>query len=666
MSLIELYPTKWAVNETWNKVKIYGIMQNNKSVYAEIPFLPYLIVDYENMDTTNIDNLHNILLTDSRAFEINGTVVKNVFQINCLNKEDYEITRSDFIRLCTKNAIVGDKTSMLTKYFIYSNINPGAWKILNRIQNNFDKINTNTNFSNCDYEFHAHEITDSNNIGRPNPKYVFFDIATVSCNKFTSETDEIVAISLLIDKTTHILKIGSPVAQLFPNTVIHNLSSEKEICETFFTLFMFPLSIDYLITYGNCLTNLIKKCQIHRIKIPNFSKEKGRSFVLGESKSFVSIPGVTFVDLKLYITKMFPHCSDLTLNDATLRFLDQNSGENTLQGLLLNTINMQKLWEKLDILQNISRFINFWKIDVETILSKTNKKLFKNLSLYFGFKRKQKFDIGELSAPKIKSGIYHNVYIYSLSKIYVKLLDSVIPSTSTFGQNTYKYFKDTNMIDGPFKSKLFPVNFSSIQDNLFIKQDCQILWMDENIIAIATSSPRTNDGPLKLTLFDFYKTIVIVNTGQIRVDAVGHRTKVGMSMITNPPFLLLQKFIDLLIAKASPIVGSIKTSITSISLPEITPTLEDLELIMKFTSYDYESERINMLADVNKKMIITQMLESGIETNCRWHQVKYIMTINGPVIDYFVLKSGNPTFYLNKINIEYYKQQLLAFKQKLL
>lgn len=666
MSLIELYPTKWAVNETWNKIKIYGIMQNNKSIFAEIPFLPYLIVDYESLITPSISEIHNILINDSRAFEIKN-IHKQVFQINCLNKEDYEHTRSDFIRIVGKDPIVGDNTSMLTKYFIFSNINPGSWKTLNRIQNNYDKINTNTSFTNCDHEFHAHELTDSNNTSRPIPKYAFFNIATVSCNKFTSETDEIVAISLNIGVNSYLIKIG-PLLSSLPGIIIYNLTTEKELCETFFKLLLEHGPVDYLITYGkSVVATLGTKCQIHRVKMANFSKEKGKSCVF--KNNMMIIPGITFIDLQLYIAKILPHCSDINLKDATLRFLDLESGDYTLQGLIKNSMFIQQLWEKLDVLQNISRFVNFWKNDAETILAESNKKLFKNLSLYFGFNRKQKYNIGNFTPIKVKNGIYHNVYVYSLSKIYTKLLETVNvpPELSTFAINTFKYFKDTNMSEGAFKSKLLPVNFSFVEDNinrLIQKLDsATLLWMDKDTVAIATSGARTAEGPLKLSLLDFYKSIILLNTGQIRIDAVGHKTQVGISILTNPPFPLMQKFIDLLIANIITLTGSTRTSITNISLPEITPTLEDLVLTMKLTFYDYESDRINSMDSV-KKMIIAQMLEAGIETNCRWQPIKFIMTMNGPVIEKFYI--SNPVFYLNKINIQYYKQQLLLFKQNLI
>lgn len=115
-----------------------------------------------------------------------------------------------------------------------------------------------------------------------------------------------------------------------------------------------------------------------------------------------------------------------------------------------------------------------------------------------------------------------------------------------------------------------------------------------------------------------------------------------MSHLVRPPFPLLARYIDYLIARVKD--GPQK----SIKLPALVTTLQDLEREVKVAGKDFSAPSSRLAP------LITQLKEEGIKAPSTWLKVKYISTKEGPIIKQ--VYNQDPQKYEKLLDKKYYRQ----------
>lgn len=246
-----------------------------------------------------------------------------------------------------------------------------------------------------------------------------------------------------------------------------------------------------------------------------------------------------------------------------------------------------------------------------------------------------------------KSGIYHNVYIYSLSPIYIAILQQHKES-----QLIANYFQNTNDGIVPFISGYYPVTFAQVQEFILSKIPVDdIIWIEKNSIAVVSpipsisGAPEMEQGPINfLPVINYAKLLIISQKSWILVDRAGLVFKKGLGSFVRPLFKLIEKYIDYLIK------FSIENPNRPVDFPLLETDLNDFVLENKVTATDFAK------TPKRKEVIIQQLREMNVSVPTTWRKVRYLKTTQGDIIEE-VFKI-NPDAYIALLDQNYYNKTL--------
>jgi hypothetical protein len=289
---------------------------------------------------------------------------------------------------------------------------------------------------------------------------------------------------------------------------------------------------------------------------------------------------------------------------------------------------------------------NEWKNDSEYVITHELENLFADLIHYIDpTVSNPRHNPGLPINTERKSGIHHNVYLYSLSGIYLTFIEQL---NTPLANTVADYFRPTN--DGiiPFKSGYFPVTFNQVLAFITAQVPAdKIIWIEKNSLAVQGDPPKSKDdrGPLPIfPLMDYIPLIIVSQKSWILVNNAGIIFKKGLSAFVRPPFPLIGRYVDYLVRFV------IENPNQPIIFPNLEETLSDFVMETKISAEDFTNP------PARKAEIIQQIRELGLPIPTSWRKIRYIKTVDGNVIEQ--IYNQDPNRYIKRLDLKYYNSTL--------
>jgi len=698
MSSVTFFPITWFTDFNWRSVQVFGRLENSTSIYLRIKFRPYFTVYYpRNMQQDIIDDSHQFLTSETPVDKIKQ-LRDNIYRIYMMTRDDYQ----NGIRFYKKNGlgeILDADQDIKSKFFTERQISPGSWQRATDLKTLQHNVKTGKHYSSADLEYYTTKIS-SIDYEVPIPAGIigFFDIEAIPSDDVSfpeasgeEPPDIIFAISLIVSNGSQSHNLIYVVSDTeLPNTyltdpkrtgvpyevTIIKSRTEEEMLKNFYQGLL-QYRVDQLVSFNGRrfdINYLGERTKRYNLELPHFTKILNYKpyyypKTLVQKKPFPSVdqvmelktPSISQIDLLDFYRRLYPQLGNhkletigqLVLNRGktglTIPELFSKYRSQTAPNLLeivdysiLDSILLRELWETSDIQRQLALFANFWKNDSEHVLTHEMESLFDDLLHYLTPNvPRQKYRLGKPIQTERRSGIHRDVYLYSLSNVYLTFLEQLDDPLANVVSEIFRQ-TDYGMI--PFKSGYFPVTFKEVEGFLQQQFGKRTIWIEENQLAIQQDLGNQAD---LFKLLDFLPLVIIANKSWVIVDSIGLIFKKGMSSFVRPRFQLIQRYSDYLVEflLQNPTVRA-----SDIRFPTFETTLEDYVLGSKVTAENY--------ADIpsQKEEIIRQMIELDLPVTRSWRRVRYIQTVNGPVIEEIYAK--DPNAYYQQIDTSYYNQQL--------
>jgi DNA polymerase elongation subunit (family B) len=694
MSTINFFPIRWFESDDWKSIQVIGQLENQHPVYIRIGFKPYFTIRYDvNTSIESINDNHEYLRTETPIAEVSiMNEEERLYRVYVINKEDY-YSSINFYNINGLGTILDEIQDIKSKFFAERKINPGSWQQASDLRTLIHNVTMNSNYTSYDLEFYTKNII-SINLTAPIPqgRIAFFDIEVISSDNVSfpdaeseHSVDNIFAISLVdfnlnnLQCTVYVLT-EQDLPQKYTTSQSYNIDiikthTEKELIQKFFDGLV-KIRPNRLVSMNGRhfdLNYIGTRAKNLGIEIPSFTPilsykpyfypetiVKTEPFSSIDKVLTLSAPSISQIDLLDFYRRLLPQLGNHKLETLSQIILKRGKTGLTVQDMfnkyrsgtpkelleiieysIIDSILLYDLWTVNQIDQKLAIMANEWKNDSEYVLTHDMDMLFDDLIHYIqpNIPDKQ-YKLGKPISIERKSGIHRNVYIYSLSSVYLMFLQQL---QDPLAVTIATYFSGTN--DGiiPFSSGYFSVKFSQVQ-NFIMGQVSEenIVWIEKNSFAVTGKSDMQGPVPL-LTVIDYAPLIVISHKSWILVNQSGMIFKKGLSYFVRPPFLLLQKYIDYLLDFL------IKYPDQPIVFPNIESTLEDFVLENKVTAEDFVNPK-------QKLDIIQQLRELNTPIPTTWRKVYYIKTTEGNIIE--EIYSKNPDRYIPLLDKNYYNKTL--------
>lgn len=704
MSAVRFFPIRWFEDNNWKSIQVIGQLENQQPVFIRIAFRPYFTVRYPSSVALEfIDETHAYLMSETPVAEVSVMdEAARLYRIYVANKEDY-YDSVNFYKRNELGTILDETQDVKSKFFAEKRINPGSWQQATDLRTLLHNVTMNANYTTYDLEFYTRNIANSDYTGPiPQGRIAFIDIEAIPSDDVSfpdaeadRPVDNIFAFSLvdvgpagvrnivyiLTDKplpekyTTNISRTGQPY-----QVEIIRAFNEKELIQRFFEG-LAHIRPNRIVTMNGRhfdINYIGARARALGIKLPPFTPIltfepyfypttiiQTKPFPLVDQVWALSSPGISQIDILDFYRRFLPQLGNHKLETLARLILGRGktglgvqemfakyrrgTAEDLLEIIdysITDSILLYELWNTTGIDQRLATMANEWKNDAEYVLTHDMDNLFEDLVRYIQPNvPDRKYNPGKSIATERKQGIHRNVYLYSLSPIYLMFLEQLQDSLAVTIAN---YFHNTN--DGiiPFKSGYFPVTFSQAQEFILSQVlQSQIVWVEENSIAVLGNPlSQTNDqGPITfLPLINYVPLVIVSGKSWIMVDRNGTIFKKGTTHFVRPPFRLIERYVDYLVNFL------INHPNESVTFPNFETVLDDFILEDKVTADDFA------FPPLRKARIIQQLRELGTPITTTWRKVRYIRTINGPVIE--EIYSSDPDRYIPQIDQEYYNKTL--------
>ena len=703
MSSVKFFPISWFEDAGWKTVQVIGRLENSRSVFIRIGFHPYFTVRYPpDTNEETIDDGHAFLMSETPVAEVKS-LGERIYRVYTLNKEDY-FSSLAFYKRNGIGEVIDENQEIKSKFFSEKRISPGSWQQATDLKTLLFNVTSNNRYTAADLEYFTYNVTSIDHPG-PLPKTVigFFDIEAIPTDDVSfpdAEADEppdnIFAISLIIwDGTTtrstiYILAERTLPARYTTNAArtgrpyevnIVRSGTEKEMLQGFFNGLL-EARPDRIVGFNSRrfdLNYIGEHARRLGVTLPPFTKIlnytpyfaptlliQRKPFPLRDDIMSLRSPSLSQIDLLDFYRRLYPQLGNhrletiarlvvgrgktgLSIRDLFIKYR-RATEEDLLEIIdysIFDSLLLKELWDASQIELRLAQMANFWKNDSEYCLNHELENLFEDLLRYLTPNLPStKYSVGRPPATERQPGIHRDVYLYSLSDVY---LTALTQTRDPLADYIAEYFQASD--DGiiPFKSGYFPVSFEAVM-NFVRGQGASEVWVEENSYAVR-GQPRTgpNDlGPIPyLPLQDYIPLIIVANKSWILVNSNGIVFKKGMSSFVRPPFKLLERYVDYIVQYLLQHPGATARDVV---LPQLEATLEDYVMESKVTAEDFAQPPLQ------KQAIIQQLRELGLPVSTSWRKVRYIRTVDGPVIE--EIYSKNPTRYAPRIDVKFYSQKL--------
>lgn len=708
MSSVNFFPITWFEDHQWKSVQVLGRLENNRSVYIRIGFRPYFTVRYPpDHPLDQIEENHSFMTSQTPVDEIKQLEYQ-VYRIYTRSREDY-FNGLTFYKKNGSGQIVDADQEIKSKFFAERRLSPGSWQQATDLKTLIYNVTSNTHYTSADLEYFTYSITSISPPSTllPSGKIAFFDIEAIPADDVSfpdEEADEppdnIFAISLVLVQgrlppENHIFFLTettlpeyyqtSPIrtTQSY-NVHIHRFPSEKEMLTGFFDA-LAQFRPDRLVGYNsrrfdlNYIGEHVKLFKITLLPftkimnyIPTFYPKhivQKRPFYMEDDILALSTPSINQVDLLDFYRRIYPQLGNHKLETISQLLLGRGktglsikemfakyrraTPEDLLEIIdysVMDSLLLQSLWDQSRVEAHLAKMADFWKNDSEYVLTHEPDDLFDDLLRYITYQIPQKSPMDQPPVTERSSGIHRDVYVYSLSEIYLTFLEQLQnPLTNLI----VEYFRGSDEGVVPFKSGYFPLTFAQVQE--FIRTQLKttpVIWTETSSVAVS-GPPRKTDkdlGPIPyFPLLDYIPLLLVSGKSWIAVSENGLLFKQGMSAFVRPSFKLIDKYVDYIIRY---LLENPKATGKDISLPIIQPQIEDYFLEMKVTADEFTHP------PPKKQAIIQQLRELGTPVSQSWRKVRYLQTTGGPVVEEIFSKA--PSKYLSSLDIKFYNQKLLS------
>lgn len=702
MSAVRFFPISWFEDSNWKSIQVVGRLENSLSVYIRVGFRPYFTVKYpETISIDTIDEGHTFLISETPVAEVRE-ISPRVYRIYVKNKDDY----NDSITYYEQNGLgeILDKDQEIkSKFFAEKGINPGSWQVATALKTLAHNITTGTNYATTDLEYYTTNITNAeDNLPVVNGVLVFFDIEAIPSDDVSfpdaeakRPIDEIFAISLLAVNGNQIRRIvyyrtDQPLpAQYMTNPArtgqayevqLVRSNNEKELLIQFFDG-LAQIKPDRLISMNGRrfdLNYIGAHVKLYGIQLPPFSKIAGfqpyfypttltqvHPFPSRDHVWTLNAPGISQIDILDFYRRLYPLLGNhrletlgqlilgrgktgLSITEMISKFRRNTMSdiEEIIDYSIMDSILLYDLWTVSNIPQHLARMANEWKNDPEYVITHKLENLFDDLIHYIDpTVSYPRYNPGLRIVTERKPGIHRNVYLYSLSDVYLTFIEQL---NTPLANTVADYFRPTN--DGiiPFKSGYFPVTFNQVLAFIAAQVPAdKIIWIEENSLAVQGDPPKSKDdrGPLPIfPLTDYIPLIIVSRKSWILVNNAGIVFKKGLSAFVRPPFPLIERYVNYLVRFL------IENPNRPITFPKLEETLNDFVMETKISAEDFANP------PVKKVEIIQQIRELGLPIPTTWRKIRYIKTVDGDIIEQ--IYSQAPNRYIKRLDLKYYNSTL--------
>ena len=704
MSTVRFFPITWFEDASWRTIQVIGRLENSRSIFLRVGFRPYFTVRYgPEISEEVIEDSHTFLANETPVADVKK-LEERIYRISTLDREDYE----NSVAFYEKNGLgeILDKDQEIkSKFFSEKRLSPGSWQQASDLKTLLFNVTANNRYTSADLEFFTYTIaTIDVPLPLPKSRIVFFDLEAIPTDDVSfpdAEADEppdnIFAISrifsdgstsqnaifILTDKQlpgryqTNVSRTGRAF-----DVAIHRFGTEKEMLQAFFND-LAEIRPDRLVSFNGRRfdLNYIGK-HVHRlgITLPPFTKilnftpyfypalmVQQKPFPMRETIMALKSPSLNQTDLLDFYRRLYPQLGNhkletiaqivvgrgktgLSIKELFTKYR-RSSPEDLLEIIdysVLDSILLQDLWETSEIESQLAQMANFWKNDSEYVLTHEPEDLFEDLLRYITPNIPvTKYLVGRPPLAERQTGIHRDVYLYSLSDIYLTFLEQL---QDPLADLIVEYFRGTTNGIIPFKSGYFPVTFESVRTFINAQVSSSPVWIEENSLAVK-GLPRTSStdlGPLPyFPLIDYIPLILVANKSWILVNANGVIFKKGMSSFVRPQFRLLQRYVDYIVKT---LLQNPQFTTRDLRFPQFETSIDDYVLETKVTAEDFSQP------PAQKQAIIQQLRELGQAASTSWRRVKYIKTVDGPVIE--EIYSKDPARYAVKIDVDFYNKKL--------
>lgn len=697
MSAIRFFPIRWFESGNWKSIQVIGQLENQQPVYIRVSFRPYFTVRYPTDTTTvSINDAHDYLMSETPIAEVlTLNEVERLYRVYVANKDDYY----DSIKFYKSNGsgtILDEKQNIKSKFFAERKINPGSWQQATDLRTLFHNVTTNTNYTSYELEYYTRNIISIDfNAPIPQGRTVFFDIEAIPSDDVSfpdaekdRPADNIFAFSLVYVSsigiryiqyilTDHELPKRYTLSEKSYQVEIVKASSEKELIQKFFEELALIRPNRMVSMNGRRfdLNYIGARVRALKIKLPPFTpilsyEPYFYETVIVQTEPIPSVdqvwalstPSISQIDLLDFYRRLLPQLGNHKLETLGQLILKRGKTGLSVQEMfakyrhgtpedlleiidysMTDSILLYELWVTSQIDQKLASMANEWKNDAEYVITNDMNDLFEDLIRYIQTNvPEKKYDPGKHITTERKPGIHRNVYFYSLSPIYLSVLQQhglQDPLSSVIAN----YFQNTN--DGiiPFESGYFPVTFAQVQEFISaqIPKD-QLIWIEKNSIAV---SGNINQELMKfLPTTGFSPLVIVSQKSWIIVDKSGMVFKKGLTAFVRPPFKLIDRYVNYLINFL------ITYPDQPVQFTNLETNLEDFVLEDKVTAEDFSSP------PKRKLDIIQQLRELGAIAPTTWRKIRYIKTTEGNIIE--GIYSQNPDRYIPIIDQTYYNTAL--------
>ena len=701
MSIVRFFPIRWFESTSWKSIQVVGRLENQQPVYVRIEFQPYFTIKYtDDIADEVINQNHAFLMSETPIIEVLVlNEIDKLYRVYVTNKDDYY----DALKFYKQNGlgtILDESQDIKSKFFTERKIQPGSWQQASDLRTLSHNVVMNTNYTAYELEFFALSIVSIEyNVPIPQGKIAFFDIEAISSDNISfpdaeadQPVDNIFAISLVVSESfngtvetrniIYILTDQELPPQYTTKTEkpyvveIVRAKSEKELIISFFNG-LTQIRPNRLVSMNGRhfdLNYIGARARALGIKLPAFTPilpyqpyfyEKTivqtEPFQSVDEVWTLSTPSISQIDLLDFYRRLMPQLGNHKLETLSQSILGKGKTglsvhdmfmkyrRGTLEDLfeiidysITDSILLHELWNGSQIDQKLSMMANQWKNDAEHVLTHDNDRLFEDLIRYIQPNvPKIKYDSGKPIMTERKAGIHHNVYIYSLSPIYIALLQQHKES-----QLIANYFQNTNDGIVPFGSGYFPVTFTQVQELILSRISIDdIIWIEKNSIAVSSPILTSENGPVDfLPVINYAKLLIISQKSWILVDKFDLVFKKGLGSFVRAPFPLIEKYIDYLIK------FSIEHPNEPVNFPLLETDLNDFVLENKVTAADFAK------TPKRKEVIIQQLREMNASIPTTWRKVRYLKTTRGDIIQ--EIFSLNPEAYIPLLDQNYYNKTL--------
>lgn len=726
---INFYPIRWFEDATWKTIQVFGRLHelhetNNslpKSAFIRVGFQPYFTVKYPNNILADDISQSHAYLTSRLPVASIKQIILNLYRFYFKNKNDYYET-SAFYEKNGLGQIIDLNQDVKSKFFAQFQINPGSWQQVTGLRPLI--FNSPTKYSVADYEYSTNNITTINpGWSIPLSKIVFFDIEAIPSDNLSfpdavieRPPDIIFAISVIISFGTSIQRIvyiltDSDIPERYTtdptrtgqayDVKIVTVDNEEELLIQFFND-LSEVRPDRIVSMNGRqfdINYIGTRVRLLGLTLPPFSKvvsyhptfyqtviKMTQPYIIYNQVLALGLPGVSQIDLLDFYRRLYPNLGNHKLETLARLILGRGktglsipelfakfrSGytadiEEIVDYSVMDSIILLDLWEASQVDSQLSLMSNFWKNDAEYTLTHDMDGLYNDLSIYLkpDIPPKQ-FKPGKPIATERESGIFRDVYLYSLSRAYLSFIEqSVIglPSVpeaynlkdyTSIMMNYLQSFENTPSVDSAasvaFKSGYFPVKYD--QFSIYLKtilHSFESIWIDEQTVAVKGVPPMSSDdfGPINnLVLISYYPLVLVSGKSWVIVDSLGLIYKKGMSLFVRPPFPLVNKYINYLIDTL------LNRPNEPIVFPNFETNLDDFVLETKVTAEDFTG------AGPKKSEIVEQLKQLGTPISTTWRKVSYIkVLINGETHDVVSeIFLQNPTAYMAILDLNYYTE----------